>query len=230
MTGLPLPEWFYEALKRGKERAGSRVALARALGVKHPTIMDWEDGAVPGLDNALRLLEYAGSDLSLVLVSESLPQEPVCIVGRVSAGAKSTAFEEPRRLDGISSAWKRSVYWPLCAAGLVVYLEVDGNSMEPDYPDGCLLACARPAGGPLPDLTPVIARVLDQATFKLYSLGRDRQRRPEVELIPINRTYKVQRHDPKEVSIDYIVLGVANPWKHGVASEPKAPIFKDSGG
>jgi SOS-response transcriptional repressor LexA len=223
-----LPKWFYEVLEAAKEKAGSRAALARALDTRHPTIMDWEEGSVPGLDKFLQLLDYAGGDISRALPGyQDEPQRPsIRVYGRVSAGLVTLAQQEERVVEGEDGAWKSSVYRKL-THGPIIYLEVSGNSMEPEYPDGALLACAKPSQRSLPDLTPVIARVDESATFKLYRMSRDRSNRAEVELVPINRSYHIQRFAPSQVAIDYVVLGFINPWKHGVSSEPRMPILRE---
>jgi SOS-response transcriptional repressor LexA len=166
-----------------------------------------------------KVLKKTGGDLSRALPDydepEAKPPVEITIWGRVSAGPCTLASQEPETLPSQAHAWQRSRYRNL-TRGQVIFLQVDGESMEPQFPNGSLLACAKPATRDLPDLTPIIARIGEECTFKLYRPTTDRKGNPEIELLPLNRTYRTTRHNPRDITIDYIALGVLNPWVNGI--------------
>lgn len=223
--------WFVPALKAFVEDCGSQVAAAGKLGIPQTSISDYlKRRTEPKVGVIDKVMNALGGDLSRALPDWQGTSEPsIIIAGQVSAGAVVHAQEDPRILEGgLAANWRQSAFWPLVDASRpLVYLEVRGDSMEPDFPEGSLLACGRPAG-PVPDLTPVIARVGDEATFKLLVRSRHRGRQ-EVELHPVNRTYRVARFAPSEVVVDYVVLGFANPWKQGVVVQgPKHFVMREN--
>lgn len=212
-------DWFYNCLTDYLKRVGTQKEAAYRLGVSQSMLSGYvRRDNVPSVAFADRLLREIGGDIRRALPDyepDGPPAQPLTVHGRVSAGRVNLAVEETHTFPSINDAWRESIYRQF-TTGPVTYLTVHGDSMEPHYPDGCLLACARPATRELPDLTPVIARAGDGATLKLYRLGRDRRRQPEVELIPINfPQHDIQRFAPGAIEIDYIVLGFINPCKHG---------------
>lgn len=184
-------------------------------------------------DKLPALLRYLGGDISRALPDWQPPETtPLEVLGSVSAGVVSIAQEERRTIPGAAVHWRRSVYWHLVdASHPVCYLEVRGDSMEPEFPAGCLLACGRSATQDPPPLTPVVASIHggEEATFKLYRRTRF-NRRQEVELHPINRVYEVQRFDAAHFPrIDFVVLGFLNPWTRGavVRGGPKNIVLRE---
>lgn len=214
------------SLEAALAKAGTQRALAEILGTGHSTLSGWKNGVdMPAVD-FLKIVEYIGGDASRSMPDwEDDTKGGLTIRGSVSAGLVTFAQADERVIEGPDGPWSTSTYRRL-THGPVQYVQVSGNSMEPDFPDGCILACAKPSAK-VPDMTPVIARVDDEMTFKLMAVTKDRRGKPEVELIPLNRTFRVARYAPEEVAVDYVVLGFINPWKRGVVSEPKAPVMRE---
>lgn len=172
------------------------------------TVSRWLSGdAEPGAEKMFRLLEKFGVDPYEAHDAE-LNHKEIVVYGKVSAGTVRVAHEELLRVRGCSSVWKHSTYYQF-TNGEITYLQVDGTSMEPEYPSGSLIACSRPCNKSLPDLTPVVARVGNECTFKLFiDAGK------EIVLLPINlREHERQRRQKDEVAIDYVVLGLIAPWQ-----------------
>jgi SOS-response transcriptional repressor LexA len=205
--------------KNAVEKAGNSTKLAEKLELSRTSIERWLHGGSIGLEDLDRLLRYIGGDLTRALPDyhpePETPPVEITIWGRVSAGPCTLATEHPETLPSQAHAWQKSRYRNL-TSGQVIFLQVDGDSMEPQFPNGSLLACAKPNTRELPDLTPVIARIGDECTFKLYRPTTDRKGTPEIELLPLNRTYRTTRHNPRDITIDYIALGVLNPWVNGI--------------
>ena len=149
---------------------------------------------------------------------EEEPEPPTRLIGHLSdkdgTGAELVRGDA-RTIESLGEVWLRSKYHHLIAGSQIVYVEVRGKSMEPQFPDGCLLACSRPATSDLPDLTPIIATAEGRTTFKLHRVVQNAHGRREVELIPINRCLDIQRFKPREVSVEYVVLGFMSPWGRG---------------
>jgi transcriptional regulator with XRE-family HTH domain len=103
MSKAPLPSWFFAALDAAKRKAGSRAALARALQTRHPTIMDWEEGAVPGVDKFLLLMEYIGGDIERALPGYDLTAEASERMIARLAQAENQIAELQQRLAAIAA-------------------------------------------------------------------------------------------------------------------------------
>lgn len=223
-------EWFVPLLKKFIEKAGSETRAAKELGVDQKTINNLKLGITkrPRLDLAEELLKRMDGDISRALpdYEPDYEKQPVTLLGRVSAGYATLAVEDPQRIPDFKNIWERSRYRCI-TTGEVVMLEVQGDSMEPQFPDGCLLAIARPSGE-IPNRTPVIALVKgEEATFKIWSLQKNAYGQEQVMLYPLNPTHEVQQYRRGDVIPLYIVLGEINPWKHGVVSNgPPPPTHK----
>lgn len=229
-------DWFMDLVRERMELLGLKNSkqLAEHVGKPAPTVWRWLKGIqAPAYKDLTEVAEKLGINLPTTTVNET-PNEyrtkadELKIFGTVAAGVAKVAEQELRVLTSPREAWKSSAYWSLIH-GEVIYLEVDGPSMEPEYPDGCLLACAKPADpSAIKDFTPVIARIDTDVTFKLFRRSTDRAGRPEVELVPLNRLFDVQRYAPRDVHIDFIVLGFLNSWKFGVNLQPRGMILRES--
>lgn len=219
--------------------------IGRRLGVKTTTVNYYKNGRVndkgehyypePTVRTWEAALEVEGYSISKTRPSDveiAQTRDPLRVMGTVSAGVTRVAEQEIRVISGPSAAWSGSKYWGL-TTGAVFYLEVTGDSMEPDYPNGCLLACAPSAVGAkdIPNFTPVIARVhdSDDCTFKLYRRTLNEIGREVADLIPLNKSHDLQRYRLRDVAVSSIVLGFLNPWRRGVSIEYRAPVLRDSG-
>lgn len=212
----------HEVVQEGIALYGSPRELGKALGVSRAAVEKWTTGSFPRSDVFLRLLDLTRS----AELKPLTPPASMRILGRVSAGIADIAVENSKEFSGAADVWRSSAYWPL-VSGEVAYLEVSGDSMEPKFPNGSLLAVARPATRDLPPLTPVIARIGDRATFKLFRRTQDRRGTPEIELIPINHpTHEIIRASPKEVTVDLIVLGQVTPWRDQVETR-RPTVFRE---
>jgi SOS-response transcriptional repressor LexA len=225
-------------LEKAFEKAGGdHKKVAAVAGVSGEAARKWKEGTnKPRGTHLEKLMAFVGEvpatphSGAAVSGGATGEGEALKVFGVVSAGLTRVAEQEERVISSPSRVWKTSVYRKL-TMNEVIYLEVKGNSMEPDYPDGCFLACAKPAVrmDEIPDLTPVIARVNDDATFKLFRVSYDRNGRKEVELLPINRSFHIQRFNWRDAVVDYIALGFINPWKHGLNSEPRSLVLRERG-
>jgi SOS-response transcriptional repressor LexA len=185
------------------------------------------EGHNPTLATVEKLLRAIGGDIARALPRDAdgetlhINGESMPVYGSVSAGRVDLAVEEVENIDAPSTLWRDSVYRAL-TTGPVHYLRVRGDSMEPDFPDGSLIACARPNTAQLPDLTPVILRHADDVTFKLFQrAGKD------VLAVPLNRSHPVQQFRLRDISVDYIVLGTVTPYRQGTSASRR--ILRDNG-
>jgi SOS-response transcriptional repressor LexA len=207
--------WFAEFLNReysrrfpGKEH-GSLKRFAHLCGYEPTSVGRWLDAiSDPGSDTVADVVKKLGGDIGRALpdyTPEAL--QPVVVWGRVSAGTVRWADQDGVAHDTLLDVFEHHPFRRY-TEGQIIYLSVDGNSMEPDYPDGSLIACARAASSNLPDMTPVVARAKHhEATFKLYLDAGE-----EVVLLPLNyREHRPQRYRKHVVIIDYIVLGHIAP-------------------
>jgi SOS-response transcriptional repressor LexA len=212
------------------QRAGTERGLAKVLGCSHSAVGSWRTGTIPNTNMFLKMLDFINADISRALpeYSPGVEAARIPVVGRVSAGLVNLAVEESGRFESADTIWKKSVYRSL-TTGSTVLLEVAGNSMEPEFIDGSYVVAARPATSSLPDLCPVIARVGEEATLKLWRKSKNPYGKTEIELVPLNRTYDIQRYRPEEVVIDYIALGSVTPWQQGYQKQSPKPVLMRDG-
>jgi SOS-response transcriptional repressor LexA len=196
----------------------NRLRKANERKYYHADITRWLGSGNPKLEDLRRVLEYFHADPSELFggaSGEKLSPAPagddgIDVIGRVAAGVISYSPEDHKRVPGNKRIWDYSAYRPL-TQGPISYVEVIGDSMEPDFPEKSLIAVARPSTGQIPPLTPVIFRKDDEMTLKLF------QRVDKIVLaIPVNKSHEVQHFPVDLVHIDYIALGVVNPWRTGV--------------
>jgi len=206
---------FADLIIKAKEIAGSRLALAKALGVANATVIGWEKGADPGSEKYQRLIDYvekrpAVLEPHIVYDHEQVEhvdreEQGFFISGQVAAG-KVTFAGEDQHVISLGSLWAKSRYWPL-TTGQVIFVEVHGDSMAPQYQAGEILACRTPANAmDLPNGTPCIFQEgeEDGFTFKLlhkteghaYVIGQ-----------PLNPAFDVVMFKAKQVRIPLVVVG-----------------------
>lgn len=178
----------------------------------------WALGQEPLLYKAADAFGKLGGDIRRALPDwepdHALTRPAGFIIGAVAAGtARFAAAEEPREVTVAPDSFLRSPWFAYTRAPesgrRIEWVQVSGDSMEPDYPNGSLLAC-RPPSNPreLPDGAHVILRTAaGDMTFKMAQFkgtGKHRQ----IIAIPLNRRHDVQFFDAAEVTIDWVCLGM----------------------
>lgn len=205
------------ALEEALRKSGNSIStLSEAIGVSRTAIVNWQDGGIPRVDAYAKLLKYIGGDLEKAQPSyEPAERDTLTVLGDIAAGTVMLMEEKVETVPGLRSIWKESRYASK-VQGEIRYCRVSGDSMEPGVPDGSYLAIGRPATGQIDDFTPVIARIGEDATFKLWQKYTDIRGNTLVYLFPINyHNHNIQSYDPDDVLIEFIVLGVLNPWREG---------------
>lgn len=220
--------WFQSIIREQIDRRGARgglAALAREWGIDHTVLIKWRDGSEPGLKNVELVLAKTGGDMRRALPDwESEKGETIEVLGQVAAGQTMVAYEERRTMDASTGPWRHSAFWKH-TTGPVVFLEIHGQSMEPDFRDGSFIACRRPADArKIPSLAPCVFRVGEEVTVKCFQAGTP----GFVAGVPLNRSQEVMFFREWEVSIDYLVLGVLDPWRKGARVQPRAMLMEDS--
>lgn len=195
-------------IKRGKAIAGSRLALADRLGIVPATIIGWEKGSDPMSEHRRKLEEFVASAdrnyMPLLQVQESAENE-IFISGQVAAGKVSFAGED-QYFKTLQSLWGKSRYWPI-TTGDVIYLEIVGESMAPEYLPGEIIACRAPQirAQDIPSGTPCIFQESDEDnfTFKIMRHGQSN----EVIGQPLNPEFQFVIFSRELVQVPLIVLG-----------------------
>lgn len=206
--------WFRDLLDSAKEKAGSRLALSKILGVSAPTISGWEEGSVPAMDAYLRLLKYAGGDNERALPGWTPPTDrpkPLQVVGSVQAGSSSATFQLDETHPDLDFLWRKSSGWAY-SRGPVLYIRVVGDSMEPVYPADSMIAVRKWSGTALPRSMPAVLfdKATQGSTLKLYQ-KRVRGNRVAVIGVPINPLHEALVWRPDDVEIQFVVLGKVEP-------------------
>lgn len=120
-------------LKEYRERAGlSQKAVAIALGVKPPSVSNWESGRThPTLANLKKLADLYRVDVSVLVGEESVVDigTSIPVLGRIPAGIPIEAIQDIMDWEDIPTEWTH---------GQKEYfaLKVRGDSMYPEYIDG----------------------------------------------------------------------------------------------
>jgi hypothetical protein len=210
--------------ERGLQHAPWREK-AEALGVGLTTLFNYMENPEKKLNMATaeKVLRAMGGGLVWDDARPLVPPPVSSILvfkshGHVSAGMVTVGEELEEDCELSHSEWRRSPFWnvtvpvPFAPENQdgVVYLTVRGDSMSPDFPDGCRIACRAPIPSlDLPDQTPAILETdRGETTFKLLQIERGKDNRiTSILAIPINIEQKVQVFKPKEVRVLYVVLG-----------------------
>lgn len=209
--------WVRNLMREASDLLGNQRALAEVLGVTQPNIGAYISGKqTPSINIIEKLLSHFGGDISKALPKKLVPQpkekplppqqrdNQIYISGQVSAGRVTFAGDDSgyRDVDGL---WHDSKYWGL-TTGPVVYIEVQGESMSPEYKLGEVLACRRPCDPKnLPNGTPCIFQEGDEDnfTFKILRMSDDGQ----IIGQPLNPDYPMVIFNRKTVKVSHVVLG-----------------------
>ena len=167
---------------------------------------------------AQTLIRSLGSDIRRALPgsiesgdSATTPatQSAIPIYGRVQAGQPIIAEQILEEVQWQPGDWRNvSGYWPI-TYGEVIHIRVVGDSMEPGFSEGEIIACRKPrAPRQIGPRTPCIVRIHEHdMTFKLVSWVKHRRLKDYLQTEPLNTEYEVETYHASEVAIDYIVLG-----------------------
>lgn len=194
---------------RGGDR-GAAKQLADYLGEPTSQVYRWRDGQEPRFATALAVLERIGVEPGRIFdrwaVGEGPPARVVQVEGQVSAGVVRMAGTRKREVRADPDTWRESRFWGL-TRGALVFLEVEGDSMWPEYAPGDLIACRAPVNPrELPNRTPCVFRDgSDGHTFKLLVRPANST---AVVAQPVNPAYPAllfQAHEP--LHVEFVVLG-----------------------
>jgi hypothetical protein len=197
---------------------GNESRLAERLGMKGTSqINRWRNGMEPKLGAAVEVIEALGGDIRRALPGwqpeTAQPLAEGMIIGRVAAGTARYSESDSTPVQFSPAPFLRSRWSPYTrtpqSGRRVEWIQVDGDSMEPDYLHGSLIAC-RPPRDPrelVDGVHAIIRNAAGDMTFKaLHFRGTGRNR--EVVAVPLNRSHGLQFFPAAEVEIDWICLGM----------------------
>lgn len=193
---------FGDNLKRERKRARLKQSdIADALEVTVQAVSAWERNLnEPEFGRVVRIAELLGVSLDALTddvgsIETLLPQQVwrAPLLNSVAAGAWASIIDASER-----PPVERSFEVSERPVGEVFALEVEGQSMRPDFRDGDIIIIDT---GVAPDPGDFVVAQLDgepKATFKRYRLrGYDEDGQPIVELAPINPDYPTLVMDAK---------------------------------
>ena len=120
-------------------------------------------------------------------------------IGRVAAGSPIEAVQDMDDLYDVPASWRADYV-----------LEVVGDSMEPDYPDGCLIAVRGNSEPPVGALVVAQLYSLDDPSEVDATFKRLRSRDKTIVLEAINEAYKDIRWPSKRTAFLGVVVGMVN--------------------
>lgn len=199
-------------------RARNSAELARGLGLHKATLHRVENSPGMSAEMLFKLCDAAGLQIASIFPEEKpAPEEAsLSVIGSVSAGSGVADYDEPGaprdEYDAIIGPLKASKRWKL-GKGEAFLLELSGDSMEPEYPDGCHLVVRMVADATkVPEGTPVIFRERDtnDSYFKIFQEGRRDSNGRLREIIgkPLNRSHDVLVWSPRDAAITHVVMGM----------------------
>lgn len=214
-----LSSWLVAEMQRRVDGGprGYQRDLAKQVGLSPSLINRVYKGDLRRLsvESAERLLDAFGGDIARALPDVGFVREDpggvyagatMRVEGQVSAGEVRMAGTRRREVRADPQAWRGSRLWGM-THGEVVFLEVEGDSMAPEYETGDLIACRAPVNPrDLPNRTPCVFRDGgDRHTFKLLMRPTNST---AVLAQPINPAYAPLLFKPHEVlHVDFVVLG-----------------------
>lgn len=219
-----------ERIKIAMQAAGmSQVELARACGVKPPSVHGWLNGKAKFLRGENLLLAARALNVSQDWLATG--DGPMHAIATESPSSSAPAFDEnvirvpmgTRPIPVISSVQAGALRDMDCPyepgdGYAVIYtddmslsrwtfsLEVDGDSMLPRFQHGDLLI-VDPELSPNPGNFVVARNGTNQATFKKYRpRGMDENGNTVFELVPLNEDYPTMRSDTETLTVLGVVV------------------------
>jgi hypothetical protein len=206
--------WFSDAIDAYmRDTKLGESELARRLGVARQTLNAWRGGRMPEEPRQVEMLTKMGGDIRRAFPAERVsgPMPAMSILGTVQAGSSTMTLQEVETHTDLNFLWQRSSGW-VHSKGPVSYIRVTGDSMDPVYPEGCIVAVREPVSMELPKSTPVVFLDLatQSSTLKLFQ-RRTIRGKDAIFGVPINPRHDAMIWSPKDVRIQFVVLGKAEP-------------------
>lgn len=194
----------------------SERAFAEHIDIPHSTFRSWLDdrASEPKIDTVERIIKRLGGsfdralpgwkpDINLIKAHA----QPVKLHGEVAAGAASYSQSPVEDEDVLENTYRDSDIHRF-TTGEIAHVRVKGDSMEPQYPNGSLLAGSPPKVKKelIPHGTPVV--LIDRfgdTTFKEFQYNRQYKR---IIALPINPAYETQIYKLDDVEVQLIIIGI----------------------
>lgn len=224
------PPWAVRVTNDAREKAGTLRALARVVGKSHSAISGWfgDDPSSPSATDIDAMLAFLGGDPLRAMPDYNTEGTAVAqVMGRVIATGTDVVEPDARELDATHLRWSSSAAYRYAdKTASIVYLDVSGTSMEPQFPHNSLIACCRPLASRvehIPNGWPLVVSDLrspSEWTFK--RIYRKRGRRDYVIACPLN-----PEHEPivmpNGCKVEYMVLGSVVPFLPQTSVPSSAP-------
>lgn len=189
------------------ERGVSTITLGRALNVSDESVSNWRKGkSLPKLDVALRIAKYFDvslTDLAGLTVTNPRGEQAtfirIPVLGDVSAGALEIASLLTGRYLTINEVLLDGYPREECFA-----LLVNGQSMEPEFPDRSFIIIHQQFQCSDGDYVIVLDETTGENTFKKYVKDADC-----IRLKPLNPDYKelvYRKQDINRLRIQGVVI------------------------
>ncbi len=204
-------------------------ALAELIEIDSSQIYRWYNGEVTPSGRNILSFE-ALIPRKAYSPNEHLSEKPIATIrGLIGASPASDGIEVMEDIYSISELFSKS-RWNRYCIGEMFFHRIAGDSMEPAYPDGCLVACRKPRNSlaEIPDCTPVIFQESDHKhTFKILH-HRTIDKKPIVIGQPLNNSHAAHVWALRKISAYAIVLGKVDyePDTPSLASSYLAPILR----
>lgn len=187
----PVPQKFGEAIRRHRERLKlSQTALGERIGVKPGNISRYESGKQwPEKDRLYALADVFGVSVTELLSMDDVVDGPairgtVPLISWVQAGHWNDVIDplQPGEGERVPTTYRARAH--------TYALRVQGDSMEPKFPDGAILI-VEPEEHPSPGQYVIVRQNGGEATFK--QLVQDGGR---MYLKPLNPRYPIMEMKP----------------------------------
>ena len=204
------------------------VELARAVGVKPPSVSDWLSGKSKNMDgpNLVRAAKFLKVNSTWLGTGAGQPTDKekeqgqnfdfntlelikIPVLDYVQAGMwKDTSF------DGVTPLSYTYTTYDGPDPSEIFSIIVRGDSMEPDFKEGDMLVIDSSLQ-PKPGCFVVAKNGNDEATFKKYRVtGYDEFGRDEFELVPLNDNYPTLSSKGQQVFIIGVMVRHMRDYKY----------------
>ena len=204
------------------------VELARAVGVKPPSVSDWLSGKSKNMDgpNLVRAAKFLKVNSTWLGTGVGQPTDKekeqgqnfdfntlelikIPVLDYVQAGMwKDTSF------DGVTPLSYTYTTYDGPDPSEIFSIIVRGDSMEPDFKEGDMLVIDSSLQ-PKPGCFVVAKNGNDEATFKKYRVtGYDEFGRDEFELVPLNDNYPTLSSKGQQVFIIGVMVRHMRDYKY----------------
>ena len=204
-------------VRSARAKGYSFKQIGDAVGASQSSVHGWAKGGTASHEHYIELIKFLGGDINRALPSFSQQdKEEISFIGEISELYVDVSEEVAEAIRGISQIMNMSKYSKY-SEGDIKVARVSTDAMSPVIPDYSFIGVARPNRFTFRERVPAVLTYNGEKMIRMISESRNDRNVTTVNLLPINlKSYDIITCKPKDFEINFIVLGVINPWMMGI--------------